>query len=152
MLSAITRVCGTAAISRRVASMPFSSGIATSITTMSGRSCSASSHRLAAIAGLAHNLHIGLRAQDHLEALAHYRMVVSQQDSNAFHSRMGTRTSIRTPSPGRECTVTSPPALRARARMPIMPEAAAGRRAAPAPDRVRRPESTGRSRRPPMPA
>jgi DNA-binding PucR family transcriptional regulator len=34
---------------------------------------------------------------------------------------MGTRTSIRTPSPGRERTVTSPPALRARARIPIMP-------------------------------
>ena len=62
MLSATTRVCGSAAASRRVASMPFSSGIATSITTMSGFSFSASSDGFAAVAGLADDLHIGLRA------------------------------------------------------------------------------------------
>jgi len=34
---------------------------------------------------------------------------------------METRSSIKTPSPGRQRTVTSPPALRARARIPIIP-------------------------------
>ena len=72
-------------MTRRVASMPFSSGIATSITTMSGRSSSASSHGFPAVGGLADDLHIGLRVQDHLEALPDHGVVVSQQDSNAFH-------------------------------------------------------------------
>ena len=43
MLSATTRACGTLSPMRRVASMPFSSGMATSITTISGLSDSASS-------------------------------------------------------------------------------------------------------------
>src|ERR1700722_9043989 len=43
MLNARTRVRGAAATRRRVASIPFSSGMATSITTTSGCSCSASS-------------------------------------------------------------------------------------------------------------
>jgi hypothetical protein len=41
---------------------------------------------------------------------------------------MGTRTSIKASSPGRERTVTSPPALRARARIPIIPRGPAGLR------------------------
>ena len=112
---------GTRSLMRRVASMPFSSGMATSITTISGLSDSASCQRLAPVAGLAHDFHIGLLGQDHLEALAHYRVIVSQQDANSFHSGAATRTSIRTPPPGAERISTSPPALRARARMPIMP-------------------------------
>src|ERR1035438_1881397 len=48
---------------------------------------------------------------------------VSEQDVVSLHTPRycGIRTSIRTPCPGRECTVASPPALRARARMPIRP-------------------------------
>ena len=45
-------------------------------------------HGFAAVAGLAHDLHVGLRAQDHLESLAHHGVVVSQQDADAFHVRM----------------------------------------------------------------
>ena len=82
----------------------------------------------AAVARFAHDLHVGLRAQDHLEALAHHGVVVSQQDADLFHSSAGTRTSITTPWPGFDCTVTSPPALRARARIPIIPSAGARRR------------------------
>ncbi len=43
MLSASTRACGAFSAMRRVASMPFSSGMATSITTTSGFSLAASS-------------------------------------------------------------------------------------------------------------
>ena len=41
--------------------------------------------RLAAIAGLADDLHIGLLGKDHLEPPPHHRVVVSQQNANPFH-------------------------------------------------------------------
>ena len=109
------------AASRRVASMPFNSGIATSMTTMSGRSSSASCDGLAAVAGFADDLHVGLRAEDHLEALADHRVIVSQQDSDAFHCGSGLALQLEHPRPGASGSSASPPALRARARMPISP-------------------------------
>ena len=62
---------------RRVASMPFSSGMATSITATSGLQFFGQFDGFAAVARLAHDLHIRLRAQDQLESLAHHRVVVS---------------------------------------------------------------------------
>ena len=43
----------------------------------------------AAVGGLADDLHIGLRAEDHLEALADHGVVVSQQDADSFHGASG---------------------------------------------------------------
>ena len=38
-------------------------------------------HGFAAVAGLAHDLHVGLRGEDHAEALAHQRVIVGEQNS-----------------------------------------------------------------------
>jgi hypothetical protein len=43
-------------------------------------------HRLAAVRRLADDLHIGLRAQYHFEALPHDGVIVNQQDANSFHA------------------------------------------------------------------
>ncbi len=46
-------------------------------------------HGFAAVAGLADDLHVGLRAQDHFEALAHHGVIVSEQDANCVSSLQG---------------------------------------------------------------
>src|SRR5205807_792801 len=88
----------------------------------------------AAIARLADDLHIALQRQDEPETLAHHRVIISQQDTDHRRassrsrrigagpaSSSGTQTSIPRPSPGLVRTVMPPPALRARARIPVMP-------------------------------
>src|SRR5215831_13752347 len=82
-----------------------------------------------AIARFTYDFHIWLRVQDHLESLPHHGVVVGEQYPNGFHAsshrasaRTGAHTSMRTPSPGLDRTVTSPPALRALARIPISPK------------------------------
>ena len=52
------------------------------------------------IGGLADNLHIGLRAENHLEALPDYGMVVSQQDASAFHGGAVPEPQLEHPGPG----------------------------------------------------
>src|ERR1017187_8605728 len=42
-----------------------------------------------AVTGFADDFHVGLGAEDHLEAVAHHGVVVSQQDANAFHRAEG---------------------------------------------------------------
>ena len=78
MLSATTRACGTDDARRRVASMPFSSGMADIHHHHVGAQLLRQIHGLAAVGGLAHDFHIGLGVEDHLEALADHGVVVSQ--------------------------------------------------------------------------
>ena len=127
MLSARTRVRGAMVTRRRVASMPFSSGMVTSMTTRSGWSFSASSTASRPLAASPDDLHVGLRGENHFEALADQHVVVGKKDSDHIFSlcnagvSSGADTSMVTPAPGCDWMVISPPALRARARMPLRP-------------------------------
>ena len=71
---------------RRVASMPSTSGMRTSISTTSGRSRSASSTASAPFAGLADDLEVVAGLQDHAEAAAHQRLVVGQQHADGHRA------------------------------------------------------------------
>src|SRR5215472_5314561 len=80
-------------------------------------------HGFPAIARLPHNFHIGLGFQDHAKALPHQGMIVREKNTDhaACGALWGTHTSILTPWPGLDVNFSSPPALRARARMPDNP-------------------------------
>ena len=67
---------------RRVASMPSTPGIRTSIRTTSGRRRPASLDRLVPVLGLADDLDVVLAVEDRAEAAAHERLVVGDQDAN----------------------------------------------------------------------
>src|SRR5262249_36298217 len=73
-----------------------------------------------AIASLADDLHVFLIFEDHAEALTDQGMIVCEQDADHDVLR-GAQTSMVRPSPGLDSSFNSPPALRARARMPESP-------------------------------
>ncbi len=62
----------------RVASMPFITGICTSMSTTSGSRRRVSVDRLGAVAGLADHLDVVLRLEDEAQAGAHQLLVVGQ--------------------------------------------------------------------------
>ena len=91
-------------------------------------------HGLATVAGLAHDLEVLLRLDDHAQALADHRLVVDQEDACASHER-GTgivASTTKLPSGRREAS-SWPPSRSARSRMPANPNPdprwACGRRA-----------------------
>ena len=129
MLSAITRMCGSARDHPARGFDPVQLGHRDVHHDDIGTQLRGEFHGFPSIGGLADNLHVGLRAQDHFEALPDYGMVVNQQDASAFHGGAVPELQLEHPRPRGECTLTSPPALRARARIPIRPRprpAAAG--------------------------
>ena len=69
---------------RRVASIPSTSGMRTSIRTTSGAQLLDEARRLAAVARLAHHLDVRLGFEDHPEAAADERLVVDQQDADVI--------------------------------------------------------------------
>ena len=74
----VPAVAGSAQI-RRVASIPSISGIRTSISTTSGRCCSASATASHAVAGLADGGAVRAEVDQHPEAAAQQRLVVGDQ-------------------------------------------------------------------------
>ena len=66
----------------RVASIPSSTGIRTSISTTSGARSPDLADRLGAVGRLAHNLQIILALQDQAEAHPQERLVIHQQDAD----------------------------------------------------------------------
>ena len=85
MLSAITRMCGSARDdpARGFDTVQLGHGHVHHYDI--GTQLLGKFHGFASIGRLADNLHVGLRAQDHFEALPDHGMVVSQQDASAFH-------------------------------------------------------------------
>ena len=86
-------------ISRRVASMPSRSGIRTSIRTTSGCSPPHLLERLAAVRGLADDLDVLLRLEDHPEPRTHERLVVRDQHANACPSPAARASTRAVPHP-----------------------------------------------------
>ena len=84
---------------RRAASMPSSPGIAMSSTATSGGVSAAKRHCAAGVAEAADHADVGLRREQRLQAVAHHRVVVEQQDVNR-HRRLGISTTTRVPRPG----------------------------------------------------
>ena len=80
MDSAMIRVCGSSALIRRVASSPVITGIATSMMITSGCKLAGQLDRLAAVAGLADDLHVLLLGDQGGQAFPHDFVVVDQQD------------------------------------------------------------------------
>src|SRR6185503_13032746 len=90
--------------------------------------------RLAPVLGLAHELDIGLLAQDRLEAVAEQRVVVAHEDVDlSFRAHVaphvGRSTSMRVPErrapvrEGRDSMWIRPPRLSMRSRMAVRPKA-----------------------------
>ena len=79
------------ASSRRVASMPSSSGMRTSISTTSGCEAPRLRDRLEPVGGLADDLDVLLGLEDHAEARPHERLVVDDQDAQAHSAVTGSR-------------------------------------------------------------
>ena len=84
---------------RRVASMPSTSGMRTSISTTSGVAARPSATASRAVGGLADDLEVGLGVEDHAEAAAHERLVVGEHDAR----------SLTTASSGRRAWTRKPP-------------------------------------------
>ena len=118
----ITRVGGPrsrAASTRRVASMPSSSGMRMSISTTSGFSRRAMSTACSAVDGLADHLDVVLGVEDHLEAGADERLVVGDHDAHAHAlassgSRGAAAASAASASPwsGSRASTSNPPPAR----------------------------------------
>ena len=88
---------------RRVASMPSTPGMRTSISTTSGDEASTSRDRLGAVLGLADDLDVVAGVEDHAEPRPHQRLIVGDDDPDASrHRRPGAggraRGSRRAPS------------------------------------------------------
>ena len=87
---------GSAAI-RRVAAMPSTPGIRTSIRTTSGLSRRHLGHRLVTVRRLPHHVHVRLDLQDHPEPGPHQGLVVD--DQHADRAKLGASAAF-TPDPG----------------------------------------------------
>ena len=101
----------------RVASTPFSRGMATSITTTSGLCSIGKVHGFAPVGGFGHHFDIRLTLQQQAQSVAHHGVIVSQKNARMyplqipldFRATSGSSTSICVPAPGREFTRNSPP-------------------------------------------
>ena len=102
------------ASSRRVASIPSSSGMRMSISTTSGLSAADLLDGVEPVGGLAHDLEVVLGVEDHAEAGAHERLVVGDQQSDA-HATLSSLAAIgrvartRQPPPSAGPASSSPP-------------------------------------------
>ena len=102
------------ASSRRVASIPSSSGMRMSISTTSGFSAPDLLDGVEAVGGLADDLEVVLGVEDHAEAGAHERLVVGDQQPDAhatLNSRAADGSAARTrqPPPSAGPASSSPP-------------------------------------------
>src|SRR4051794_5106503 len=79
--------------------------------------------RLLPVAGLAHDVDVGLGAQDHAQAVAHEPLIVGEQDAHRGHVAVSSGSVARTakPPPGWAALSTWPPKSSARSRMPTSP-------------------------------
>src|SRR5215831_4352592 len=80
-------------------------------------------HSLGPVLGLADDLEIGARVEDHAEAAAYERLVVAEQDADRTHPPppIGRRALTRKPPPMLAPAWSSPPKRSTRSRMPTRP-------------------------------
>ena len=119
-----TRILGASSAYRwtsaRVASTPPVPGISRSMSTTSGAVAATCSTRLGAVARLAHDLEVGLRAEHHRDAGPEHRLVVDQQHADGHEGRPGIVTSV-TQRPELSPARTRPPSCATRSVIPSRP-------------------------------
>ena len=86
MVRTRTRAALPAATIRRVASMPSTTGMRTSMRITSGTHSTASSTALAAVFRLADDVDVGACLEDQPEPVSHECLIVGDQDANAHRS------------------------------------------------------------------
>ena len=107
---------------RRVASMPSTPGMRTSISTTSGASSLDQRDRLGAVLGLADHLDVVAGVEDHAEAGPHQRLVVGDHDPDGHGAASnGRRAWTRYPPWAVGPASSVPPSRAARSRIPISP-------------------------------
>ena len=79
--------------------MPSIRGMRTSMSTTSGATRVATGDGLLAVVGLADDLDVGLRVEDHAEAAAHQLLVVDDDDADASCRQRRSRAATRTTNP-----------------------------------------------------
>src|SRR6185312_13373317 len=76
---------------------------------------------LPAVAGLADDMHVGLRLEDHPKAGPHELLVVGEEDVRHGAGSSGSRACSRQPPSGRGPLSSSPPYRETRSRIPTSP-------------------------------